>query len=50
MAIEASQIYWDYPELVDVDARDFREHPEKLPPLGNLHFTPKPEQSRAITA
>ncbi|ABL65789.1 MBL fold metallo-hydrolase RNA specificity domain-containing protein [Chlorobium phaeobacteroides] len=50
MAIEASQIYWDYPELVDVDARDFREHPEKLPPLGNLHFTPKPEQSRAINS
>ncbi len=50
MAIEASHIYWDYPELHDEDAVAFRQDKNMMPRLKNLHFTAKVEQSRAINA
>ena len=50
MAIEASTIYWDYPELYDEEAVAFRNNKSIMPHLKNLHFTPKPEQSKAINA
>ncbi len=50
MAIEASTIYWDYPELYDEEAVAFRNDKSMMPHLKNLHFTPKPEQSKAINA
>ena len=50
MAIEASTIYWDYPELYDEEAVAFRNDKSIMPHLKNLHFTPKPEQSKAINA
>ena len=50
MAIEASTIYWDYPELYDEEAVAFRNEKRMMPHLKNLHFTPKPEQSKAINA
>lgn len=48
MAIEASRIYWDYPELHDEDALAFRHDTKMMPHLNNLHFTPTVEQSQAI--
>jgi metallo-beta-lactamase family protein len=50
MAIEASRIYWDYPALVDEEAVEFRKSKKWLPHLKNLHFTVKPEQSKAINS
>ncbi len=50
MAIEASRIYWDYPELYDEEAVAFHNDKSMMPHLKNLHFTPKPEQSKAINA
>ncbi len=50
MAIEASRIYWDYPELNDNEALAFRYDKKMMPHLKNLHFTPKVEQSQAINA
>ena len=50
MAIEASGIYWEYPELLDEDTARFRNDKSNMPHLKNLHFTPKPEQSKAINA
>jgi metallo-beta-lactamase family protein len=50
MAIEASRIYWDYPELYDREAVAFRHDKKMMPHLKNLHFTPKVEQSQAINA
>ncbi|MEI8186622.1 MAG: MBL fold metallo-hydrolase [Chlorobiaceae bacterium] len=50
MAIEASIIYWNYPELYDKEAAAFRNDKSMMPHLKNLHFTPKPEQSKAINA
>jgi len=50
MAIEASSIYWNHPELFDAQAAVYRNNPTSLPPLHNLHFTPRVEQSQAINA
>jgi metallo-beta-lactamase family protein len=50
MAIEASRIYWDHPELNDKEAVAFRYNKKMMPHLKNLHFTPKVEQSQAINA
>ncbi|MCX6179308.1 MAG: MBL fold metallo-hydrolase, partial [Chlorobiales bacterium] len=50
MAIEASGIYWKYPELLDEETARFRNDKSIMPHLKNLHFTPKPEQSKAINA
>jgi len=50
MAIEASAIYLDYPELYNREAVAFRNDKSIMPHLKNLHFTPRPEQSKAINA
>jgi metallo-beta-lactamase family protein len=50
MAIEASRIYWDYPELYDGEALLFRNTVKGMPYLKNLHFTPRVEQSQAINS
>jgi metallo-beta-lactamase family protein len=50
MAIEASRIYWNNPELVDENAVAFRNGKTWMPHLKNLHFTSRPEQSQAINA
>ncbi|NTW10714.1 MAG: MBL fold metallo-hydrolase, partial [Chlorobiaceae bacterium] len=50
MAIEASRIYWDYPELYDEEALLFRNAEEGMPYLKNLHLTPRVEQSQAINS
>lgn len=50
MAIEASRIYWDYPELHDKEAVAFSHDKKMMPRLKNLHFTPTVEQSQAINA
>lgn len=50
MAIEASMIYWEHPELWDEEARLFRKDLRRMPPLGNLHLTGSVEQSIAINS
>jgi metallo-beta-lactamase family protein len=50
MAIEASMIYWEYPDLWDEDARLFRKELRRMPPLGNLHLTASVDQSIAINS
>ncbi len=50
MAIEASRIYWDYPELYDKEAVAFRHDKKMMSRLKNLHFTARVEQSQAINA
>jgi metallo-beta-lactamase family protein len=48
MAIEASRIYWDYPELFDEEALEFRNGRKGMPYLKNLHLTARVEESQAI--
>lgn len=50
MAIEASRIYLDYPELYDDEAVAFIHDKEMIPHLKNLHCTARVEQSQAINA
>jgi metallo-beta-lactamase family protein len=48
MAIEASHIYWQYPELWDEEALQFRRNVHQMPMLDNLHLTSRVEESMAI--
>ena len=48
MAIEASEVYWDYPHLYDEDATKLRKDIYEMPPLKNLHLTRTPGESRVI--
>ncbi|MEC9486623.1 MAG: MBL fold metallo-hydrolase [Prosthecochloris sp.] len=48
MAIEASRIYWDYPELYDSEARLMRDRLLEMPRPDNLHFTRRAEESKKI--
>lgn len=48
MAIEASEIYWNYPQLYDAEATRLRRETNRMPPLPNLHLTREPEASMAI--
>ena len=48
MAIEASEVYWDYPHLYDDEATKFRKGIHEMPKLGNLHLTKTPEESMVI--
>ncbi len=50
MAIEASMIYWEHPELWDEEAKLFRKELRRMPPLGNLHLTGSVDQSIAINS
>ncbi len=48
MAIRASKVYWDYPQLYDEEATRLRRHILEMPTLRNLHLTPSTEASKAI--
>ncbi|MCP5145703.1 MAG: MBL fold metallo-hydrolase [Gammaproteobacteria bacterium] len=48
MAVEATQVYWDYPHLYDEDATNLRRQLEHMPVLRNLHLTRSPDESRMI--
>lgn len=48
MAIEASRIYWDYPELYDEEATKLRWQVHEMPRPRNLHFTRDVSQSKKI--
>jgi metallo-beta-lactamase family protein len=48
MAIEASEIYWDYPHLYDDEATKFRREIHEMPRLKNLHLTRSAAESKVI--
>ncbi|MEM7194420.1 MAG: MBL fold metallo-hydrolase [Pseudomonadota bacterium] len=48
MAIEASQVYWDYPHLYDDEATKFRKGIHDMPSLDNLHLTRSSAESMVI--
>jgi metallo-beta-lactamase family protein len=48
MAIEASEIYWDYPHLYDDEATKFRKEIHDMPRLKNLHLTRSAAESKVI--
>ena len=48
MAIEASQVYWEYPHLYDDEATRFRRNLHEMPKLKNLHLTASTEESMVI--
>ncbi len=48
MAIKASEVYWNYPQLYDDEATKFRKNVHEMPPLKNLHLTRSVEESIAI--
>lgn len=48
MAIEATRIYWDYPQLYDAEATKLRRSLNEMPRLKNLRLTRTVEDSQAI--
>lgn len=48
MAIEASEIYWNYPHLYDDEATRLRRADEQMPRLPNLYLTRSAAESRVI--
>jgi metallo-beta-lactamase family protein len=48
MAIEATRIYWDYPQLYDAEATKLRRRLHEMPRLQNLRLTRSVEESQAI--
>lgn len=48
MAIKASKIYWEYPQLYDEEATRLRREINEMPFLKNLHLTPSADESMAI--
>lgn len=48
MAIEATEIYWNYPHLYDEEATRLRQDNDRMPPLPNLHLSRSADESRAI--
>lgn len=48
LAIEASQIYWDFPHLFDDEASELFREEDFMPSLPNLHFTRTADESKAI--
>jgi len=48
LAIEASDIYWDYPHLFDEEAKELFRVEDFMPSLPNLHFTRTAEESKVI--
>ena len=48
MAIRASKVYWEYPNLYDEEATKLRRRIHEMPHLQNLRLTPSPEESMAI--
>jgi metallo-beta-lactamase family protein len=48
MAIRASEVYWDYPQLYDDEASRLRRELGRMPQLHNLRLTASTEESMAI--
>ena len=48
MAIEATRVYWEYPNLYDEEATRLRRENGGMPLLPNLKLSRKPEESMAI--
>ena len=48
MAIEATEVYWNYQQLYDEEARNLRKENDHLPLLPNLHLTRDTDESMAI--
>lgn len=48
MAISASKVYWNYPQLYDKEATKFRKDILDMPTLSNLRLTQSVEESKAI--
>ncbi len=48
MAIEASRVYWDYPQLYDNETTRLRKGILDMPRLSNLNFSRSVEDSKAI--
>jgi metallo-beta-lactamase family protein len=48
MAIRASKVYWEYPQLYDEEATRLRRQVHEMPELQNLRLTPSPEESMAL--
>lgn len=48
LAIEASEIYWDFENLFDEEASEIFREREFMPHLPNLHFTRTADESKAI--
>ena len=48
MAIEASEIYWNYSHLYDDEATKLRSKVDEMPPLPNLKFSKSADDSRRI--
>lgn len=48
MAIRASKVYWDYPQLYDEEATHLRRNIDEMPALKNLHLTASVEESMAL--
>lgn len=48
LGIEASEIYWDYDNLFDAEAKRIFREDVVMPRLPNLHFTRSAEESRVI--
>ncbi len=48
MAIEATRIYWEYPQLYDEEATKLRRKMHEMPRLQNLRLTGTVEESQAI--
>ncbi|MEL7310977.1 MAG: MBL fold metallo-hydrolase [Pseudomonadota bacterium] len=48
MAIEATEVYWDYPHLYDEDATKLRRESNEMPPIKHLHLTRTAGESQVI--
>ena len=48
MAIKATAVYWNYPQLYDEEATRLRREANEMPPLKNLHLSSSVEESMAI--
>ncbi len=48
MAIEASRVYWDYPQLYDDETTRLRKGIHDMPRLHNLNFSRSVDDSKAI--
>jgi metallo-beta-lactamase family protein len=48
MAIKASKVYWEYPNLYDEEATKLRRKISEMPYLRNLKLTSSPEESMGI--
>jgi len=48
MAIKATEVYWNYPQLYDEEATRLRREANEMPPLKNLHLSSSVEDSMAI--